>query len=175
MTKRIILVILLIAWAGTIFMCSNLNSSMSGTQTMVLFRKVSRIPYKVLKFLGLYNNTQYENESFLEFTSRNYMLFRKLCHAFVYFVFSVLLYKTLKFIFNYNHFYISSFTLLICIIFSLLDEFHQGFVRGRASSLIDCLIDNIGTVLGIIFSIVLYQITMRIKNKKKENELVCLT
>ena len=44
--------------------------------------------------------------------------------------------------------------LLISIAYAALDEFHQSFVPGRTSSLIDFAIDT----LGIIFSVIFYEI-----------------
>jgi VanZ family protein len=39
--------------------------------------------------------------------------------------------------------------LLMALLFSLSDEFHQSFVQGRTSSLVDVAIDMTGTVLAL--------------------------
>ena len=39
--------------------------------------------------------------------------------------------------------------LLMALLFSLSDEFHQSFVQGRTSSLVDVGIDMLGTVLAL--------------------------
>ena len=44
--------------------------------------------------------------------------------------------------------------LVIGAIYGLSDEFHQSFVEGRSSSMIDFLFDAIGTVLGALFLVI---------------------
>ena len=171
MAKRIILILLVIAWAITIYGFSSVNSRVSGEQVMALFKKVSYIPYKVLRFLGVYNNTQYENESLSHFTTRNYMVFRKVCHAFVYFILAILLFKTLRAILNFKHRNVALISIGICIIYSILDEIHQNFVSGRTSSIWDCVIDNIGSIIGVILSICLYKITINIRKRNQNKKL----
>jgi VanZ family protein len=40
--------------------------------------------------------------------------------------------------------------LAIAALYSLSDEFHQSFVRGRGASLVDCGIDSAGAALGML-------------------------
>jgi len=78
-------------------------------------------------------------------------LIRKLAHLTEYLVLSLLLYGSLR----GNH--LSKWhprTALWCVVvaaaYSLTDEFHQMFVRGRGASLVDCGIDTAGAALGVL-------------------------
>ena len=38
--------------------------------------------------------------------------------------------------------------ILFCLIYAITDEFHQQFVSGRTSSIVDIIIDSLGVILG---------------------------
>ena len=44
--------------------------------------------------------------------------------------------------------------LLMAILFALSDEFHQSFVEGRNSSLVDVLIDTVGAAVALTFGVI---------------------
>ncbi|MFH0794717.1 MAG: VanZ family protein [bacterium] len=44
--------------------------------------------------------------------------------------------------------------MVIAIIYGLSDEFHQSFVEGRSSSMVDFLFDSIGAALGALFLVI---------------------
>jgi VanZ family protein len=37
----------------------------------------------------------------------------------------------------------------LAVVYAILDEWHQGFVRGRSSSVLDVVIDSLGSVIGL--------------------------
>ena len=41
---------------------------------------------------------------------------------------------------------------IFCVLFALLDEYHQSFVSGRGASLKDVGIDSLGALFGILFA-----------------------
>jgi VanZ family protein len=43
------------------------------------------------------------------------------------------------------------FTLLLCAVNAILDEWHQSFVPGRSACLADAMVDILGAVLAIVF------------------------
>jgi VanZ family protein len=55
------------------------------------------------------------------------------------------------------------FATLICFVYSILDEYHQTMVVGRVGSIIDCIIDTSGAMVGSG----LYYLAYRIKQLKK--------
>ena len=51
--------------------------------------------------------------------------------------------------------------LIICVLYAVSDEIHQIFVPGRNSSIIDVLIDSVGSFIGIY----IYKVIIMFKNK----------
>jgi VanZ family protein len=98
--------------------------------------------------------------------------FRKLAHLTEYFFLSAFLYES----FEGSHQVAwsrraAALSVLGAALYSLADEFHQFYVPGRTSSLIDCGIDTVGAALGtlVIFgSTRLSQLTSRRAGAKAE-------
>jgi len=61
---------------------------------------------------------------------------------------------------------LGAFTLLFSVIYAISDEFHQGFVDGRAPALQDVLIDSCGSMFGILSVYVLVYMILRHKQEK---------
>ncbi len=78
-------------------------------------------------------------------------LLRKSAHVFEYAVFSFLLYRSLgdRDRLSWQP-HIARWCILAGAAFSLGDEFHQLFVRGRGASLVDCSIDTAGAALAML-------------------------
>ena len=66
---------------------------------------------------------------------------RKLAHGVEYAVLALFLYRC---------FQSRARCLLVCAAYSLTDELHQVFVRGRGPSLFDCAIDMAGAAIGLL-------------------------
>ena len=122
--KKIISILLTITWMIIIFVLSNQNSSETTNATGIIY-----------KLFGI------TNDSTLLF-----LLIRKLAHIIEYLILGILVYNMLK---NFNISNIIICSILVCLIYSLSDEIHQLFIRGREGKLIDCLIDMIGSSIGI--------------------------
>ncbi|MDW8802198.1 VanZ family protein [Clostridium sp. A1-XYC3] len=75
------------------------------------------------------------------------VLIRKNAHAFEYLILSLLI-GNLLFIFDFKGRKAIIYILFICLFYSVTDEFHQLFVPGRTSSVVDVLIDFLGAVIG---------------------------
>ncbi len=56
-------------------------------------------------------------------------------------------------------------TIILCFVYGISDEFHQSFVAGRDSSFFDLLADLVGSILGV------YLYYRWIKNKKFNDSL----
>jgi VanZ family protein len=80
-----------------------------------------------------------------------HFLFRKLAHCTEYAIFCMFIYHCFL---NSNrtewHVKTAGLSVLVAGLYSLSDEFHQVFVPGRTASLIDCGIDTVGAMMGIL-------------------------
>lgn len=91
------------------------------------------------------NNNTSEIDKEIIIDNLSYVV-RKLAHISEYIVLGILMYNVL---YNYN---IKDYriVLLLCVLYSCSDEFHQLFVPGRSGQVIDVLIDSIGIVIGTL-------------------------
>ena len=58
-------------------------------------------------------------------------------------------------------------TLIICVIYSMTDEFHQVFVAGRGASFKDVMIDSSGSIIGLTLYLIISTIVGYYKSKNK--------
>ena len=74
---------------------------------------------------------------------------RKVVHGIEYFLLSILVLISLSYtgIKGYKAYGIS---FISCVIYSLLDEYHQTFILGRTGQLLDVGIDSIGILLALV-------------------------
>jgi VanZ family protein len=80
-----------------------------------------------------------------------HFLIRKLAHGSEYAIFGLLLYHSFEPRHPEGWNVHSAFgALVIAGLFSLTDEYHQSFVPGRTASLVDCGIDTVGALLGML-------------------------
>ncbi|MBN1293695.1 MAG: VanZ family protein [Candidatus Latescibacteria bacterium] len=70
--------------------------------------------------------------------------FDKLVHLFEFGLFGIFVYRAFRFYFRVKQPYLA--TLVTCIPYAALDEFHQYFVQGRQCSIYDFTADLIGIV-----------------------------
>ena len=126
MIKKVINVILVIMWMIVIFYLSNQNSTETTNTTNIIY-----------KLFRISTNSDVV-----------FILIRKLAHISEYLILGFLLCNMFN-SFNVKNIFI--YTILICIIYSCLDELHQLFINGRNCQFIDCLIDLLGTIIGILF------------------------
>lgn len=72
---------------------------------------------------------------------------RKCAHFTLFLILGVCIYLLLN-AFHIPHRVIIS--IILCIVFAIIDETHQMFTLGRSSSIVDVLIDSMGSMLGIV-------------------------
>ncbi|MDO4742640.1 MAG: VanZ family protein [bacterium] len=58
-------------------------------------------------------------------------------------------------------------TLSGCLLYAVLDEFHQYFIPGRAQQIVDVLVDFTGSITGMLLVFVLFVIIRSVSAKKK--------
>ena len=122
--KKVIKLLLIILWLFVIFIFSNQD----GTTSTALTNDVLE---KYLFFI--------DSDVF-------FIIIRKIAHITEYLILGILVFGFV------NEFKIDRkiiISLLICLIFSSLDEFHQLFIPGRTGKILDAFIDMIGVLLGI--------------------------
>lgn len=122
--KKVIKLLLIILWLLVIFIFSNQD----GTTSTALTNGVLE---KYLFFI--------DSDIF-------FIVIRKIAHIIEYLILGILVFSFV------NEFKIDRkiiISLLICLIFSSLDEFHQLFIPGRTGKILDAFIDMIGVLLGI--------------------------
>lgn len=122
--KKVIRLLLIILWLLVIFIFSNQD----GTTSTALTNGVLE---KYLFFI--------DSDIF-------FIVIRKIAHITEYLILEILVFSFVNEL-NIDRKIIVS--LLICLILSSIDEFHQLFIPGRTGKILDVFIDMIGALLGI--------------------------
>lgn len=153
--KSIIITILVVLWCGVIFYASSRTSTQSNGKSKEIVFKTVTATAKITNKLKL-TNIDLSNDIWgKNMVKKINKPFRKLCHATVYFILSILIMIGLK-IFNIDIKKAMLIAVGICFLYSLTDEFHQLFVSGRSGQFSDCLIDTLGATIGVIISKIIF-------------------
>ena len=138
--KKRISILLVILWMLLIFIMSSANGAQSDNQSGFIVNIIS----------NLFNISNLE--------TLNHII-RKIAHLTEYLILGLLVHNLIK---QYNKkWYIA---LIICILYAISDELHQGFTPGRSPQILDVFIDTIGSITGI--SLLHFIIKLKkIKNK----------
>jgi len=143
--KKIILIILAIICFGIIFAFSSQNSS----ESLGLSNKLIIKTYETIHGCTLNNKEQKEI-----IKKYNYIV-RKSAHFIIYFILGIIIIQLLS-CFNINNKYkLILFSILICFIYAITDEFHQSFT-GRSARVLDVFIDTLGATVGLILNYLLF-------------------
>ena len=140
MNKKKINIILLIVWMIFIFTMSSFNADKSNSQSGLIVVAL---------------NSVYQISNIEVFT----IIIRKLAHVTEYLILGILMINCLK-DYKINKLYLVS--IILCILYSVTDEFHQTFIKGRSGELRDILIDTIG----ILFGLLIYKCINKCKKAK---------
>lgn len=152
--KKAISIISLILWMIIIFSFSSADANKStGTSDKVITTMIE-IKDKITD-----QETPINEKEIIIKNSSFYV--RKLAHFTEYLILGLLMFNALK-QFNILNIY---YAIILCILYSCTDEFHQLFINGRSGSFRDVLIDTIGILLGTY----LYKIL--VIKKKKVNKI----
>ena len=139
--------LLLFIWLTFIFFMSNQNGSQSNELT-------NSIIYNFFKLFNLSDST-------IEILISNlFFIIRKLAHFTEYFILGILFMNLFK-EFNIVSKKKLIYCCLLCLLYAISDEFHQLFIGSRNGSIIDVLIDFIGSISGVlIYKLVQTKITL---------------
>lgn len=158
--KRIILGILLIIWASTIFMFSHQGGEQSSSTSQGTVRIVLE---------NIIPNHLTENEK-EEIIQKIEPFVRKLAHYAVYIIGGILIYSFMN-TFSMTMKRSFLFSQIIGTGYAITDELHQYFIPGRSAQISDILLDAFGVLTGIIMMILLQALYNKIKNKKNRKKL----
>ena len=136
-----------------------MNADNSNKQSMGLIDKTVETTTSITNNIGI---TNIEKEEVEEITEDLNFPVRKLAHMFCYFVLALLVINALN-ISGIKDNRIIIITIVICFIYSCLDEYHQTFINDRSGKFTDCLIDMIGSIIAIS----IYKITGNFGKKCK--------
>lgn len=162
MKKKVIIIIswiLVVFWMGLIFYFSSMNGVESTNKSVKAIETTIKKTVEATNEVGI-TNKNVKSKKVAEVAEKMNFPVRKILHALEYFVLTLLLINALyQSGVRGNKIYVISF--VISVLYALTDEYHQLFTE-RTSSLIDVLIDT----LGVILSIILINIILRLKKKK---------
>ena len=78
------------------------------------------------------------------------LILRKCVHIFEYFMLNVLFYRAIKGSFNLDGKRLFFYSVLFCVLYALMDEYHQTFVPTRTGSIYDVMVDSIGIAIAYV-------------------------
>lgn len=186
--KKVLSVILCVLWMGFIFYNSSNNGIVSNKKSYNILNDLKNEYHSFIHDKKILNskksaniekssngnaklNNKVElsgkaNKSVSRKEKKFNTIIRKNAHAFEYCVLSILI-SCLLFSFNLKGKNAIIYVMFLCLFYAVTDEFHQVFIPGRGSSVIDVLIDFAGSMLGIlIFYIIYYKIYLRVHRKR---------
>lgn len=153
---RIISAVLLIGWMGLIFFFSHQTAAESGDLSGGLIESAVRFFFPSA------------SQSFItQVISSAEFWVRKLAHFCIYAVLGALGFLTFVSYTSIPFALRCFFSLLMSVLYSMSDEYHQTFISGRSGELRDVLIDGAGALTGILFCAFIYGLIIHIRKKRK--------
>ena len=167
----IVMLVLAGLWCALIYTLSDMNTKTSNGHSKEIISVFIEDSIETSNNWGLTNL----NPSIEKIDKASKILnlpLRKLMHASVYFVLSIVLIFYINYMFDIRKFFLSAFiTIALCAGFAASDEYHQTFVEGRTGQVADVLIDTAGACVGTILYGT-YYISFRLGYRRCEVELL---
>lgn len=135
--KKLIKLIFVILWMLLIFSFSNQKSIDSSKLSDGLIVKVANV------FIDEELSIEKQDEILEKYTT----IVRKTAHFVIYLILGILV---INLFIEYDIKHLLLISLLVCLLYSISDEFHQLFIDGRSGEIRDIIIDTIGSLIGII-------------------------
>lgn len=155
--KIVLSFILIFVWMAIILSFSSDTAEMSKKKSGFVLEKIEPVVVNAATKIGIDNI----NEDNLHF------FVRKNAHMFNYFVLGILVFNGVRLIILKNK-YRFLLSWASTIIFASIDEFYQTFIPGRSGEIRDVFIDNIGSLIGIVFIFLIFNF------RKKEKTFLML-
>ena len=135
--KKIIKLTLVILWMLLIFSFSNQKAKDSSKLSDGIIVKVANV------FVDKELSIEKQEEILEKYTT----IVRKTAHFVIYLILGILV---INLFIEYDIKHLILISLLVCLLYSISDEFHQLFIDGRSGEIRDIIIDTIGSLTGII-------------------------
>lgn len=135
--KKFIYIVLTLVIIISIYYLSSMNNKETNSLS-------KGIVYKSIELVEHITHKEYDKRSIVN--KLNYPI-RKCAHFTIFLLLGISIFLFIN-TFNINIKILIS--ILICIVFAILDETHQMFSLGRSSSILDILIDSMGSIVGIM-------------------------
>lgn len=145
--KKIILYSLLIIWMTIIFIFSNQKGNESTSSSSRFINTFIDIYEKI-------SNNKLDNQKKEYLNQKLSYPVRKLAHLTVYLILGVLI-CNIVLLYDLDIKKIILISILFCMMYAVSDEIHQMFVSGRDGRVLDVAIDTIGSIVGILFTLVI--------------------
>ncbi len=146
----IVMLVIASIWCIGIFRLSDMNTKTSNGHSREIISVFIEDSIDVTNNMGLTDL----NPSIAKIDKASKILnlpLRKVMHASVYFVLSLVLIIYFNYLFDVRKFLLAAFiALAICIGYASTDEYHQTFVEGRTGQITDVLIDSAGALTGVL-------------------------
>lgn len=162
MRKKFVLVLVVFIWCIFIFYNSSQNGNKSNERSFNIVNSI-RDKYRNLKGESTKDYGKLPQNSSQEKIN---LFIRKNAHAFEYCILSVIV-TILLFSFGFKGRGAIVYILFICLLYAVLDEFHQMYVPGRTSLVSDVLVDFLGANIGMWGSYFVYYVLLKNKNKRR--------
>ena len=127
-------------WMGVIFWFSDQPADVSTDESVGIARQLVEI---YAHFSGMEETEQIQQSLVLE------PYLRKAAHMSEYALLAVLLYFAIS-AFSSSYRKAAAISLIVSMLYSCTDEWHQTFVFGRAGKISDVLIDTLGAAIGLL-------------------------
>ena len=157
MVKKMLKLLLVVAWLALIFVFSHDTGEASTKKSDGLI--VSTIEFLLERELS--------DAEIVKWTNFFVVPVRKGAHLFSYFILGYLMINLVKeFRLIDKRTYIIAF--ILCVLYAISDEVHQHFVPGRSGEILDVGIDSIGSCLGVWY----WSSRYKFRERKKELQLL---
>ena len=143
--------ILIFTWAVIIFCFSSQPGPQSAALSEKTLKSIAKFVMPDFEKLSL----QTQHEILNDLGQRR---IRKIAHFILYLIFAMLIMSALK---QYEASFLEKclIVILICSTYATLDEWHQHYIKGRASQVFDIFVDASGAFIGILLFNILTKIT----------------
>lgn len=152
--KKYNLIIVVLLWAAVIFYASSKDSYSSNKDSLKFISVSVETCSKVTNSLRL-TNIDLSSDNINKIALKLNYPVRKMAHFTLYFILGILLYYTFICFGLPKKSVIV--VLLLCLIYTLSDEYHQLFSIGRSAKLSDCLIDFSGAICGCTLEFMIFK------------------
>lgn len=156
----LIILILVILCMCLIFYFSSQDSNLSNNVSYGFTEKIAEMIFLNFKYMS----SEFQNSIIFELN----LFIRKAAHFSVYFLLSTFVYAELV-VLSKKYILSGIASILLCMIYAVLDEFHQSFTPERTPLIKDVFIDTCGAALGVIFGFFIIAVIYFIRHIRRKN------